>query len=149
MAGGRPLPTLEEYKQRFWSRVKPGPPWECWEWQGGRTPAGYGQMGMNHRMHPAHRLAWEWTYGPIPDGLHIDHLCRNPPCVNPAHLEPVTVLENQLRGRADRGLLDACPNGHLYAETGVYLSRNGKRQCAECSRRATARYLSRKRAGAA
>lgn len=69
----------------------------CWLWTGCRSN-GYGQIGMDGRMMLAHRLAYELIIGPIPTGLHIDHLCRTPLCVNPAHLEPVTPAENIRRG---------------------------------------------------
>jgi hypothetical protein len=67
----------------------------CWVWQRGVTALGYGcdKDGM------AHRVYYERHKGPIPEGLYIDHLCRNPPCVNPDHLEPVTPAENIRRGR--------------------------------------------------
>jgi hypothetical protein len=78
----------------------------CWMWQGTLTTAGYGQyhFTVNGVLHypMAHRLMWEKANGPIPDGLHIDHLCRNPPCVNPDHLEPVTPRENAYRGNATK-----------------------------------------------
>lgn len=54
----------------------------CWEWEKFRTTKGY--AGCH-----AHRLYWERANGPIPEGFHVHHLCRNPPCVNPAHLEAV------------------------------------------------------------
>jgi hypothetical protein len=70
----------------------------CWEWQGhvSRT-TGYGQAGHNCRVTTVHRLAYEVFVGPIPEGLHIDHLCRNRRCIKPAHLEAVTQAENNRR----------------------------------------------------
>lgn len=68
----------------------------CWEWTGAKTAAGYGQF--TRRKEYAHRHAYEDLVGPIPEGLVIDHLCRNPSCVNPDHLEPVTQRENIRRG---------------------------------------------------
>ncbi|HZO31102.1 MAG TPA: HNH endonuclease signature motif containing protein [Chloroflexota bacterium] len=118
-------------------------------------------------MRPAHCVVWEWTHGPIPDGLQLDHTCHNAAsacpggksclhrrCVNPAHLEPVTPLENQLRGMATRGRLDTCPNGHNYAVVGVYVGsptskHPGKRQCRACGRAQAERYRARKREAAA
>jgi len=72
----------------------------CWAWTGYVSPNGYGQMGDNRRIHYVHRWAYEHFIGPIPEGLVIDHLCRNRRCVNPAHLEPVTAEENWRRGDA-------------------------------------------------
>lgn len=73
----------------------------CWEWTRYRDDAGYGQVGLRgHRVTPVHRAVWEAFVGPIPDGLTLDHLCRNPPCANPRHLEPVTNSENVRRRHA-------------------------------------------------
>lgn len=65
----------------------------CWLWQGTLDPLGYGRFGRKL----AHRCGYERHIGPIPAGLVLDHLCVNPPCVNPAHLEPVTQSVNMQR----------------------------------------------------
>lgn len=69
----------------------------CWVWQRS-TSRGYGYVTRGGRCVPAHRWYYEHLVGPIPEGLELDHLCRNPPCVNPDHLEPVTHAENMRRG---------------------------------------------------
>lgn len=82
---------------RFWERVKKLRT-RCWEWQGGKDQNGYGHFSVEGRAIPAHRFAYESRVGPIPRGLVIDHTCRNPSCVRPSHLEPVTPRENWRRG---------------------------------------------------
>lgn len=81
---------------RFWSRIQQAG--ECWTWTGDRLPKGYGRFKVDGRDLYAHRWIYEYMVAEIPDGLVLDHLCRNPPCVNPWHLEPVTTLVNNLRG---------------------------------------------------
>lgn len=97
-------------EDRFWSRVVKCIHPECWQWVGAVDVYGYGQY--NNRAFgtsKAHRIAWLLIRGPIPDGLTLDHLCRNKVCVNPDHLEPVTAEENHRRYREAR---THCRNGH-------------------------------------
>ena len=95
---------------RLWERVERRG--DCWEWTGPCTEGGYGLIGAGGRHSPllrTHRVAYELMVGPIPEGLHIDHLCRNRRCCNPAHLEPVTQAENNRRAAANH---THCPRGH-------------------------------------
>ena len=87
----------------------------CWEWQASTDRKGYGHMRVGGVLHKAHRLSYEHFVGPIRSGLVMDHLCRNPPCVNPLHLEPVTYQVNALRGfgpSAQHARRVDCINGH-------------------------------------
>lgn len=104
----------------------------CWEWQGA-TNHGYGRF----RHQSAHRWSWEQEHGPIPNGLTIDHLCRNTFCVNPSHLEPVTIGENLRRSPIQRSTINAakthCPHGHPYSAENTFHSK-GRRHCLACRR---------------
>lgn len=87
-------------EERFARFIRRGPGlFDCWEWIGTRYGNGYGQaaIGDGGRINQAHRVVYEALVGPIPEGLELDHLCRNPSCVNPDHLEPVTHAENMRR----------------------------------------------------
>lgn len=79
----------------------------------------------------AHRVAYEALVGPIPGGLVLDHLCRNPGCYNPTHLEPVTNAENIRRGYAVK---TNCPHGHEYTAANTHYTPAGHRRCKECHR---------------
>lgn len=70
----------------------------CWQWLGALDPTGYGRIALGDTMAYTHRVAAEAFYGPIPEGMTVDHLCRNRGCCNPLHLEVVTARENLMRG---------------------------------------------------
>jgi len=91
-----PAPVTSD-EARFWAKVELNGDTGCWEWTAALRD-GYGRFWLAPRVQAAHRVAYQWLVGPIADGLHLDHLCRNTRCVNPAHLEPVTQRENLMRG---------------------------------------------------
>ncbi len=114
----------------------------CWLWTGYLTRGGYGRLYIgSYRYEYTHRLAYEEAVGPIPDGLELDHLCRNHACCNPAHLEAVTHRENIRRGAgpdhcrrlsAAKSARPACPRGHLWTEANTYTRPSGRRYCRTC-----------------
>jgi len=119
----------------------------CWEWIASRDPNGYGRIwAEGSRVVMAHRLVYEMVVGPIPDGLFLDHLCRNRGCVRPDHLEPVTCRENTLRGESPAAIgarKTHCLRGHeLTAENNYFVQ--GKRSCRTCRRAANNAYYRRK-----
>lgn len=137
-----PRPRMS-FEQRFWAKVdQDGPllsPYlgRCWLWMGW-TPGGvrgYGSIERDGKRPQAHRVAYELVAGVIPEGLTLDHLCRTPPCVNPAHLEPVTQRENTMRGRtipAANARKTHCPHGHPYSPENTYRTPDGSRKCRVC-----------------
>ncbi len=124
----------------------------CVEWQAGTNGVGYGLFHpytttTNKKVY-AHRWSYEQKFGPIPEGMHLDHLCRNTICVNPDHLEPVTCAENVLRGEsypARNARKTECMRGHPLSGENLYINpSSGYRHCRECARVADRRRERRK-----
>ena len=112
LAGGpaRTRPMVERFCEKVLKPVDPG---DCWLWVGGLDTLGYGQIKDPTGKHQrAHRVSYVLHVGPIPEGLVLDHLCRNSRCVNPTHLEPVTQVENMRRAGL-YAMGTHCRNGHL------------------------------------
>lgn len=125
---------------RFWEKVEVEG--DCWIWKGATSSHGHGRFSLGPRGSKkdwaAHRWAYEYLIGPIDTGLVLDHLCRNPPCVNPGHLEPVTQGENLRRAYPHAYCnwtekITHCPHGHPYNESNTYWYGN-KRICKTCTR---------------
>jgi hypothetical protein len=138
-------------EDRFWPLVLMVE--SCWEWVGHRNRQGYGKFWAYRKCREAHRWSYEHFVGPIPRGLTLDHLCRNPGCVNPSHLEPVTAKENSLRGHnpfADNARKTHCVHGHKLSGKNLKTppSRAGIRLCRKCcNAMAMRRYYKRQAAG--
>lgn len=129
-----PRPSIEE---RFWSKVdKSG---DCWLWTGSLTHNGYGRFAATKRKGVrSHRYAYEVTYGAIPEGHQVDHLCHVPACVRPDHLEAVLGGENTRRRRPfefANSRKTHCPQGHPYDEANTYWRSENHRECRACRAR--------------
>lgn len=120
---------------RFWSRVNKTN--KCWLWTGNKNGKGYGQFSIKHVYYLAHRVSYELIIGKIPGGLDLDHLCRTPLCVRPSHLEPVTRLENSMRGNHPTYVAarnGTCTKGHP-RERMYFRKSNGKPvYCKDCAK---------------
>jgi hypothetical protein len=121
-----------DLRERIEAKFIPEPNSGCFLWFGSLNTSGYPQISVNKKLSLAHRIYYEMERGPIPPGLVIDHLCRNPCCVNPDHLEPVTIFENSWV-RAIRTPKQFCPRGHEYTPENTFRY-SGRRICKICKR---------------
>lgn len=125
---------------------------ECWLWNMSLSKDGYG----SYKGRGAHRASYEFSKGQIPEGLEIDHICRNRSCVNPKHLEAVTHEENIKRGvygdrswvRKIHGDKTQCKRGHKYSGENLRIEKRTDggiaRRCKECDKLKNKNYLIRK-----
>ena len=145
------MPTIE-MGARFWSKVDKNGPipisnpglGQCWLGLASVDHGGYGRIGLpyvrGNKYHPkwtgAHRVAYELCIGPIPEEKQCDHLCRNPQCVNPSHIELVSARENTMRSKsfsAFNARKIHCPQGHPYDLFNTYIDKLNRRYCKICS----------------
>lgn len=135
-------------EDRFLDKVSPEPNSGCWLWTAYCYPNGYGAFWTGDRTECAHRVSYRLFTGEIPSHLQIDHLCRVRSCVNPDHLELVTLTENVLRGigaPAVNARKSHCIHGHPFDEENTYISSTGARKCRVCIRARKAKYYAQKR----
>ncbi len=136
-----PMQTPEQWLERLEGSYIPEPNSGCWLWVAACYRHNYGNVNIGRRSVSAHRLSYELHRGPIPPGMVLDHLCRTPRCINPAHLEPVTQKVNIRRGNYMAGPLargrqmrmaTICRRGHPYTDDTVVVA--GSRRCITCIR---------------
>ena len=119
-------------EDRFWQYVLMVE--DCWEWIGGTNREGYGRFHVDGCLTQAHRFSYELTRGQVPPELVIDHLCRNPRCVKPEHMEIVTTRENIMRGSglaARNARKTHCIHGHLLSGDNLQPHKKWRR-CRTC-----------------
>jgi len=106
--------------ERFWPNVQKTD--GCWEWIAGKSKSGYGSLNVAGKRRRAHTVSYEMVNGPVPDGLYLDHICRNRGCVRPDHLRPVTHKQNM--EHRDKAASKSLPLGvSRYQKTGKYRAR--------------------------
>lgn len=150
------MPVSRPAEERFLEKIEIAPT-GCWIWTAATNRHGYGMFNpgrsTGRRWRAAHIWAYEHFIGTVPDGLELDHLCRNPRCANPNHLEPVSHAVNIRRGitvQRNRERFAAqthCKNGHPFSGENLLMS-GGIRICRTCKRAAGARTRQRRRQAA-
>ncbi len=96
-------------EELFWSQVDRSVPDDCWPWAGKRDRHNYGYFYVksDKKTMGAHRWAWKFAVGAIPEGMFVCHRCDNPPCCNPAHLfvgsHKANTADMLAKGRQSRG----------------------------------------------
>jgi hypothetical protein len=143
MSNVRRPPSMEDFEKYYVAQ-----PDGCWQWIGGLDRDGYGRYQRKGVL-LAHRASVILHGQKIPDGMQIDHLCRNRACVNPDHLEIVTARTNTARGLSPSAInarKRSCSKGHPFDERNTYWAPNGTRSCRECRNQASRAYRARRAA---
>lgn len=143
----------QDVYMRFMSKISINAETGCWEWQAAISPTGYAMFFADGKNVKGHRWAYEYFIGPMDKDKVSDHLCRTRHCVNPSHIEPVTIVENLQRSPIWNGNKEYCKHGHEFDEKNTYWCKqtngNTKRACRECLKRRTAEWRAKKKAQAA
>ena len=125
-------------RNRLLAKVRVDDSTNCWLWTAAKYPNGYGMFkGGPRRPNCAHRISYEIFVGKIPNGKHLDHLCKIVTCVNPLHLEPVSIRENVMRSNAPTAVNARkvrCIRGHEFSNENTSYSKRGWRKCKACQR---------------
>lgn len=118
---------IDKLPRRFLEAIEVDIHEGCWNWLAGKDRHGYGYFSLDGRDQKAHRVSYEIMIGKIPDGFHLHHVCKNPACVNPDHLRPLSPKAHS-RTRAKWH----CPKGHPYERENLYFDRRRQKICRTC-----------------
>ncbi len=143
---GRVIPEIGPREvARLEKMIFPEPNTGCWLWAGAAS-GNYAQFSIKGVQAVVHRVVYTWLVGRIATGMTLDHLCGNKMCVNPIHLEEVSMRENLRRAGNNISMLRAnathCPKGHPYSGPNLYINPRGDRECRNCRRIASDKYKS-------
>jgi hypothetical protein len=131
--------TIDDLPERLKKKVQYDDATQCWNWTGLLNKDGYGQSGYSlgnskWKSCTAYKLAYRLLVGEVPQGLQLDHTCRNRLCINPDHLEPVTGKVNTNRGRRSNAEKTHCKHGHEYTDANTGYHDGNRRYCLECAK---------------